>query len=281
MGAESIAIGAVQVLSLADAEGPLHLPPEQIVPGISAELQEPYRRRYPEAFAEGGLWSAPIGSFLLRSAGRTLLVDTGIGPYPFALMGGVRGRLPDELYTRGIDLAAIDTVFLTHAHGDHIGWNVLENGSAAFPNARYLIHRADWDWAHHSERMAGNASAARSLTPLEKLGRLELLDGEKRLTDEVTAIHTPGHTPGHMSVIIASDGEKALITGDVLSNPAQVSEPDWVSIFDADGAEAAATRRALLERIEAEGMTMVAGHFPRPGFGRVVRLEGRRYWQAL
>ncbi len=281
MSAETITIGAVQVLSLADAEGPLDLAPEQIVPGVSAEAQAPYRRRYPEAFDERGRWRAPFGSFLLRSGGRTVLVDTGIGPYPFALVGGVRGRLLDELQSRGVDPAAIDTVFLTHAHGDHIGWNVLENGEAAFANARYLIHRADWEWAHHSERMAGNASVARSLTPLEKLGRLELLDGETRLTDAITAIHTPGHTPGHMSVIVASGGEKALITGDVLSNPAQISEPDWVPVFDADGAEAAATRRALLDRIEAEGMTIAAGHFPRPGFGRIVRLEGRRYWQAL
>jgi glyoxylase-like metal-dependent hydrolase (beta-lactamase superfamily II) len=129
--------------------------------------------------------------------------------------------------------------------------------------------------------MAGSASIARSLTPLEKLGRLDLLAGEARLTDEITAIHTPGHTPGHMSIVIASAGEKALITGDVLSNPAQVSEPDWVPIFDADGAEAAATRRALLDRIEAEGMTVAAGHFPHPSFGSVVRIEGRRYWRAL
>lgn len=280
MANETIAIGAVQVLSLADAEGPLDLAPEQIVPGVSAEAQAPYRQRYPAAFDERGRWRAPFGSFLLRSGGRTVLVDTGIGPYPFALVGGVRGRLPDELQARGVDLAAIDTVFLTHAHGDHIGWNVLENGSAAFPNARYLIHRADWEWAHGSQRMSGNAAVARSLTPLEKLGRLELLDGDTQLTEAITAIHTPGHTPGHMSVLIASGGEKALITGDVLSNPAQISEPDWVPIFDADGAEAAATRRALLDRVEAEGMTIAAGHYPRPGFGRIVRLEGRRYWQA-
>lgn len=280
MRAETIAIGAVQVLSLADAEGPLDLAPEQIVPGVPVEAQAPYRKRYPEAFDERGRWRAPFGSFLLRAGGRSVLVDTGIGPYPFALVGGVRGHLPDELLAHGVDVAAIDTVFLTHAHGDHIGWNVLENGAAGFPNARYLIHRADWEWVHASERMAGNAAIARSLTPLEKLGRLELLDGETRLTDEITAIHTPGHTPGHMSVIIASGGEKALITGDVLSNPAQISEPDWAPIFDADGAVAAATRRALLDRIESEGMTIAAGHFPRPGFGRIVRLESRRYWQA-
>jgi glyoxylase-like metal-dependent hydrolase (beta-lactamase superfamily II) len=281
MSAERITIGAVQVLSLADAEGPLELPPEQIVPGVSAAAQAPYRQRYPEAFDERGRWRAPFGSFLLRSGGRIVLVDTGIGPYPFALVGGVRGRLLDELRARSVDPAAIHTVFLTHAHGDHIGWNVLENGSAGFPTARYLIHRADWEWAHHSERMAGNAAVARSLTPLEQLGRLELLDGETRITDAITAIHTPGHTPGHMSVMIASRGEKALITGDVLSNPAQISEPGWAPIFDADGEQAAATRRALIDRIEAEGMTIAAGHFPRPGFGRIVRLEGRRYWQAL
>jgi len=120
-----------------------------------------------------------------------------------------------------------------------------------------------------------------TLTPLEALGVLDLADGERSLTEEITTLHTPGHTPGSMSVLITSGGERAIIVGDAIAHPAQVEHPDWGIVFDFDGETAIETRRGLLDRIEAEGLTMTACHFPEPGFGRVVRLEGRRSWQAL
>jgi glyoxylase-like metal-dependent hydrolase (beta-lactamase superfamily II) len=120
-----------------------------------------------------------------------------------------------------------------------------------------------------------------TVTPLESLGVLDLLAGEKALTDEVTAFLTPGHTPGHMSLLISSEGEKALITGDAMGHVAQVTEPGWCEVFDSDQQLAQRTRENLLDRIEADGMKIAAGHFPAPGFGKIVRLEGKRYWQAL
>jgi glyoxylase-like metal-dependent hydrolase (beta-lactamase superfamily II) len=120
-----------------------------------------------------------------------------------------------------------------------------------------------------------------TLTPLEALGVLDLADGERSLTEEITTLHTPGHTPGSMSLLIASGGERAIIVGDAIAHPAQVEHPDWGFSFDFDGETALRTRNQLLDRIEAEGLTMTSCHFPEPGFGRVVRLEGRRYWQAL
>jgi glyoxylase-like metal-dependent hydrolase (beta-lactamase superfamily II) len=110
---------------------------------------------------------------------------------------------------------------------------------------------------------------------------MELMAGEHPLTRELTALPTPGHTPGHMSILIASQGERALILGDVAHNPAQVHETDWVSRADMDPEQTKTTRRALMERLEREGMVVAAGHFPAPGFGKIVRLEGRRYWQVL
>jgi glyoxylase-like metal-dependent hydrolase (beta-lactamase superfamily II) len=84
-----------------------------------------------------------------------------------------------------------------------------------------------------------------------------------------------------MALLVSSGGEKALLVGDALANPAQVTEPDITFAFDYDAQQAVATRRQLLDRIEAEGMRMAQCHFPAPGYGRIVRLEGRRYFQAL
>lgn len=84
-----------------------------------------------------------------------------------------------------------------------------------------------------------------------------------------------------MSLLISSGSERAIIVGDAIAHPAQVEHPDWGFGFDFDGETAQKTRGQLLDRIEAEGLILTACHFPEPGFGRVVRLEGRRTWQAL
>jgi hypothetical protein len=84
-----------------------------------------------------------------------------------------------------------------------------------------------------------------------------------------------------MSLLIASGNERALVTGDSIVHPAQVDQPEMAFSFDYDGETAQRTRQRLVDRIEAEGLILSACHFPEPGFGRVVRLEGRRSWQAL
>ena len=119
------------------------------------------------------------------------------------------------------------------------------------------------------------------MTPLEGLGVLNFIDDEFALTPELTAFATPGHSPGHMSVLVSSAGEKAIILGDVLLHPAQVSEPDWSSRMDMDKEVASETRQRILDRVEAEAMTMAAGHIRETPFGQLVRIEGRRYWESI
>ena len=178
----------------------------------------------------------------------------------------------------------------THLHPDHVGWNLRRDAGGhyhpAFPRARYLAHRADWDTMHRPEVQQALSDIApgftgQALTPLQSLGVLDLTDGGRVLSQEITAIHTPGHTPGSMSLLISSNGERAILTGDAFGHPAQVEHPDWYVVHDMDHRHAEQTRYQLLDRIEAEGLVMSASHFPEPGFGRVMRLEGRRFWQAL
>ena len=81
--------------------------------------------------------------------------------------------------------------------------------------------------------------------------------------------------------MISSQGQHGLVLGDVLHNTAQIHQVDWCSRADIDPALAGATRRWLVDRMEQEELTVAAVHLPRPGFGRIVRREGRRYWQSL
>jgi glyoxylase-like metal-dependent hydrolase (beta-lactamase superfamily II) len=107
------------------------------------------------------------------------------------------------------------------------------------------------------------------------------MHGEHTISRELTAVPTPGHTPGHVSILVTSQGQRALILGDAAHNPVQIEEPDWVSRADMDPDLTRQTRKALIERLEREQIMVAAGHFPAPGFGRIVRLDGRRYWRGL
>ena len=140
----------------------------------------------------------------------------------------------------------------------------------------------DWEACHDPELQPNRfPNAPQCVWPLEDLGLIELMEGGQALTSELTALPTPGHTPGHMSIMVNSQGERGIILGDVLHNTVQIDQTDWVSRADIDPAQTRITRRALMERLESEGIPVASVHLAAPGFGKIVRLQGRRVWQAL
>ena len=279
-----MSVGNAEIVALTDMNCAYPTPIVELWPDVPYDAWEPYREMYPDSF-EGAHIRMEIGCYLVRSQGRTILVDTGFGPGPLDFLGGLRGELMADLASQKVDPGDIDTVFISHLHIDHIGWNTLEKDGRyvpAFPNARYMVHQDDIDHFRKPEvHAAGRFPYMDSLVePLAEAGVLDGLTGDYNLTDEVRAVHTAGHTPGHMSVMVSSGGERALIQGDVLIHPAQVTEDEWTPLFDVDPAPAIETRRRLLDQLEVDGTTVVSCHFPKPGFGRIVRAEGRRYWQV-
>lgn len=285
-------IGHVEILALTDVEVDLPIPLSQLHPTVPPEAWAPFRQRYPEVFGGPDTWHVHFGGYLLRSQGRTILVDTGLGSHGTnpgavtAFAGGLEGRLLAELQAVGVRPEDVDVVFCTHLHPDHVGWNLSHGGSrprATFPRARYLLPQADWEAFQRPEVQTAFPFAfwEETLGPLDTLGVLELVSGERALTSEITAIPTPGHTPGHTCLAIVSQGQHAVIMGDLAVNPAQVTEPDWVFLFDMDQERAVHTRKQMLDRAEAEAATLAACHYPAPGFGRLIRVQGRRYWQGL
>lgn len=208
--------------------------------------------------------------FLLVDGDRRILVDTGYA-------AGSGGRLLDELAATGVGLSAIDTVIFTHLHGDHTAWN-LDEGRPRFPNARYLVPRGDWD--HYRSQTPPPESFTRDVAPLQELGCLELIEGERPLTSAITAVPTPGHTPGHTSLAIVSGGEHGFVLGDVVISPIDAERPDFKNGFDWDHARARATREATIARLVEQGALVAASHLPAPGLGRFVRADGGQIWQG-
>lgn len=277
MSASPIRIGNVEITPILDAA--IQAPPVRaLFPSVPLEAWAPYKEQL-EGNAD--LLPLSISCFVVRSGGKTVLVDSGIGAKD--RRGFANGRLPDALGEAGVKLEDIDIVFATHIHIDHVGWHTTarDGGFApTFPNANHIFDRDEWSYWTAPDVATKTPWVVDCVRPLEGVAEISLVDDEHKVTDEVTLLPTPGHTPAHISVAIMSAGEAGVIIGDVCHHPAQISE-GWSGVFDMNPALATESREKLMQRIEDDRMTVIAGHFPHPGFGRVVRVEGKRYWRAL
>src|SRR6266511_1265091 len=147
MGSFRMTIGAVEILALTDMNLVFPMPLKELWAQVAPEAWQPYREKYPDTFA-GDYMRIEIGCYLVRSQGRTILIDTGYGEGPIASIGGLRGQLMADLASKKVRPDEVDRVFLSHLHSDHVGWNTtVREGQAipTFPNARYMVHQADWD----------------------------------------------------------------------------------------------------------------------------------------
>jgi len=274
-----IRVGNVEIMALSD--GMLEFDLCNFFPTIPGESW----RQYESHLTHEHKVRFNLGSYLIRTDGRTVLVDTGLGPKPEDAPDAPWGQLLHDFTANGVRPEEVDMVVMTHLHRDHVGWNLLAQADRfvpTFPNARYWMSAKDWEACHQPDvQPARFPNAPSCVWPLAEMGLVELMRDEHSITRDLTSVPTPGHTPGHMSIMIASQGQRALILGDAAHNPAQLQETDWVSRADMDPALTRETRRALVERLEREEILVAAGHFEAPGFGRIVRLDGRRYWRGL
>ena len=136
----------------------------------------------------------------------------------------------------------------------------------------------DWDYWTGPEIINDAPWVTDSVLPLSEERILDLIEGDYDITPEVKAVPTPGHTPGHISISITSNGYHGFILGDVAHSPAQAEYTDWSPAFDVDPDLARSTRNKVFDDLENENTLIASGHFPEPGFGRLKRSKGRRYW---
>ncbi len=217
-----------------------------------------------------------IHALVVESGGETLVVDTCIGngkqrTYPaWNLMQ--RGFL-DDFAAAGFALDRVDKVMCTHMHVDHVGWNTrLVDGRwvPTFENADYLF--AEQEWSHWCvEEQEYGPVIEDSVQPIFDAGKAVLVAQDHRVTDEIWFDPTPGHTPGHVSVHIASRGEEAVITGDMIHHPCQIAHPQWSSVADTDPNQSAATRSEFVQRYADRPVLVIGTHFAAPTAGRIVR----------
>ncbi|WP_024518469.1 MBL fold metallo-hydrolase [Bradyrhizobium sp. Tv2a-2] len=223
----------------------------------------------PHFATEEGRLKMSIHSLIVETPKRRIVVDTGLGNDKegrgVPTWNNRKGPFLETMAAAGFPPDSIDTVLCTHLHVDHVGWNTkLVDGTwvPTFPNARYVFGRTEYEhWRDHSETEDKIAVFKDSVAPIVAAGRAELIPSDARLTEEITLIPTPGHSPGHMSILINSGGEQALLTGDVAHHPCQMAHLDWSSTADSNPAQSATTRRDLFSRFADTPTLVIGGHF--------------------
>ncbi|MCW6008404.1 MBL fold metallo-hydrolase [Micromonospora sp. CPCC 205371] len=250
-------LGDITVIALSDGQGPFFLPRNEAFPEATPEQWALADARDPGARGRDGRWLLQFRCFAIRhDDGRVTLVDAGIGPAdsPAASWAPVPGRLPEELAAAGIDRADVDTVVITHLHTDHVGWAVV--GTPYFPNASYLVPRADADAVDE----LNPALRERLLDPLAAAGQLRLVASDTPIAAGVKVVATPGHTPGHQSVLVERADEAVVVTGDLLVHAIQLVAPAVAYTLEVDPDAARDSRTKLL----APGIILATPHLTAP-----------------
>lgn len=253
----------------------------------------------PHFVDEDGRMLGLVQCFVIELGGNLVVVDTCVGDDKDLPSDPNWNRqhfgLLAKLRAAGFDPEAVDMVLCTHLHLDHVGINTTLVDSEwvpTFPKARYLFGRTEYEyWKTEAELepvdpetfdkpferyRAGFQATQRlvheqSVEPIMAAGLAELVDPPCEPVPGIRLVPTHGHTPGHVSVEIISGGDRAVITGDAFHHPCQIARADWATVADFDREASSATRKRMLEDLEASGALMLGTHFARPTAGRIVR----------
>ncbi len=254
-----VTLGDVTVTRIEEMHGPI-MPPKVFFPTIPETAWDAHRDMLvPDHLDAGGeMVQVAIQTWLLRSEGRTILVDTGVGNDKARPTVEVWDHLHLDflgaLDAAGVRPEDVDLIVNTHLHVDHVGWNtVLRDGEwvPTFPNATYLMPRADFEFFNpaNNPNIAGGVNEnvfEDSVAPVHAAGQVQLWEDSYVIDTALRLEAAPGHTPGSSIVKLVSGAEHALFAGDLVHTPLQIAEVDNNSCFCEDPAGARATRRTLL-----------------------------------
>lgn len=282
-----ITLGDVTITRVEETHGPI-MPADQFFPDLPAQAWKDHRETLvPDHLgADDTMVHAAMQTWLLRSEGRTILVDTGVGNDKSRPAVASWDRLSldylGNLARAGVRPEDVDLVINTHLHVDHVGWNTRLNDGAwtpTFPNATYLMPRAEfefWNPANNPDITGGvNENVFEdSVAPVHDAGQALLWEGSHRIDANLLLEAAPGHTPGSSVITLTSGADRAVFAGDLLHTPLQIMEPEHNSCFCEDPAGSRATRRRILGWAADNNALLIPAHLSGHGAAEVRREGG-------
>jgi len=265
-------VGRVKITRIVEMDLPV---PAEFMPGATPEALRQLPWLYPHfVSADDGTLNMSVHALLVEAPGLRLVVDTCIGnDRPREITGGEPMSTPflAHFAEAGWSREGVDAVVCTHLHVDHVGWNTMLEGGKwvpTFPKARYLIGRHEYEWMLTVDDDEQRAMLGDSIKPILDAGLMELVEQDQVISPEIRLIPSSGHTPGHVSVMIESEGQRAVITGDVCHHPSQMAHLDW-QFGDWDKPAGLATRQQLFAEWADQPLLVIGTHFAAPTAGHV------------
>ena len=265
-------VGAVKISRVVEIVVPF--PEGTIFPEATLKTLKPTPWLIPQFVTEGGAIPLSVHALLVETLGKKIIVDTGIGNDKPRHLLTTLGMQPlstpflQNLANAGASRETIDLVINTHLHIDHVGWNtMLVDGKfvPTFPKARHLIGSYELDHWRREGDEEQQVIMADSVQPILDAGLADLVEPNDRVSPEICLMPSPGHTPGHFSLLIDSEGQRAVIAGDIAHHPVQMAHPEWHTGFDSDVQLAIDTRRRLFSEWADQPILVFGGHYG-PGY---------------
>ena len=282
MGLQTWQIGEVTITKVTEMEQ--RWPGFAVIPQATpAAMKEHDWVLGPFADPETGRIRLSFHAFCIEAGDRKIVVDTCAGNNKvrpnFEALGGLHTDFLERMTEAGFGPDDVTDVVCTHLHVDHVGWNTsLVNGvwTPTFPKARYLFGATEWNHWKDEPQVYGDV-VGDSIRPCIDAGLADLVGVDHRISDNVWFESTPGHTPGHISLIIESAGQRAVITGDMVHSPLQIDDPELAAVVDSDQVQSRVSRREAFARWAQSGALVIGTHFADPSAGRMVNLGGGKF----
>jgi glyoxylase-like metal-dependent hydrolase (beta-lactamase superfamily II) len=274
-------VGTYEITVVTDGAARVPLP-EDFVTNIK---KDEVQAALAAAHMNSEIFFNPFNPIVVNTGAKLVLIDTGTGEANYQQSKGAAGQFLVNLTAAGIDPKAIDTVIISHYHGDHVNGLLRADNSLTYPDAEILVPAEEHKfWMDDGEmsrapkgRMEGLFKNNRRVFSGEVLKHLRTYEWDKEVVPGITAVGTPGHSWGHTSHVVASGSSKVFVQADVTHVPYLFARhPGWHAFYDQDGPKAEATRRKVYDMLAAERMAVQGFHYPFPSLGHIEK-DGSGY----
>ena len=267
-------VGSFEITVVTDGVNRFKLPDDFVANARKEEVNAALAA----AHMEQNVFVGPYNPIVVNTGQKLVVIDTGTGEAAHNASKGANGQFLINLAAAGIDAKAVDTVIISHYHGDHVNGLLKADNSLAFPNAEILVPAAEHKfWMDDGEmsrapkgRMEGLFKNNRRVFAGEVMKRLRTYEEGSEVVSGITAVGTHGHSAGHNSHVVASGSGKVYVQADVTHVPFLFARnPGWHALYDQDPVMAEATRRRVYDMLAAEKMLVQGFHYPFPSVAYV------------